>query len=83
MRSTDSRKPYYRRPAGQGVIALFGLVVGLVLMGLQIWLLTLAFDLYLSGDRNGTLLTAVFSGLVFLGGLLMLWIVNREHDVRG
>lgn len=83
MNREEQHRSPQRRPTGQSAIALFGLVVGLVLMGIQVWLLTLAFDLYLSGERNATLLAAGFSGLVFVGGLIMLWIVNREPNERG
>jgi hypothetical protein len=68
----DEVKP--RRP-GEAVVVMTGLIVGLVMMGLQLWLLTLAFDLYLSGERGATLLAAGCSGLIFLGGLLVLWLV--------
>ena len=48
-----------------------------LLMTVQLWLLTLAFDLYLGGQRSETVVAAVISGLVFLGGLAMLRVVDR------
>lgn len=67
-----------RRPAaGQTAVVMLGLAIGILLMSLQLWMLTLAFDLYLQGDDRGTVLVAIFSGLVFLGGLAMLWLLDR------
>jgi hypothetical protein len=82
MSAHDWREPPRDEPArpppGEPVVVITGLIVGLVMMGIQLWLLTLAFDLYLSGERAATLLTALCSGLIFLGGLLMLRIVDRR-----
>jgi hypothetical protein len=70
-------------PRGQAAIALLGLMIGILLMGLQLWLLTLAFDLYLEGKQSETLIAAIISGLVFLGGLLMLRYLYRYPWRRG
>jgi hypothetical protein len=68
-----------RRPRpGQDVIVTMGLAIGLLLMALQLWLLTLAFDLYLARKRGDTLSVAFFSGLVFLGGIVMLLLIERR-----
>lgn len=68
---------------GQGVIIMLGLSLGLVLMALQLWLLTLAYDLYLAGKTTDTLIVALCSGGVFVGGLLMLTFVLRRPSARG
>jgi hypothetical protein len=68
---------------GQATLALLGLMIGILLMGIQLWLLTLAFDLYLEGKRSETLIAAIISGLVFLGGLLMLRYLHRSPWRRG
>ncbi len=62
------RKP----PLGQVAVVLMALFIGILLMGIQLWLLTVALDLYLAGKGGFLWLMAVISGLVFLGGLLML-----------
>ncbi len=72
---SDDQEP---RHPGQSAIAMTGLLVGLVMMGIQLWLLTLAFDLYLSGERGATLLAAGCSGLIFLGGLFVLRLVGSR-----
>lgn len=72
-----------KRPApGQAGLVMLGLSVGILLMSIQLWLLTLAFNLYLSGDREKTLIAAIVSGAIFLGGLLMLWILRRSARRR-
>lgn len=65
---------------GQNGLVMLGLCVGVVLMAIQLWLLTLAFNLYLLGDRRGTLIAAIVSGAIFLGGLGMLWVLR--HSTR-
>lgn len=68
-----------RHPAvGQTGIVMLGLAFGILLVSLQLWVLTLAFDLYLLDQDRDTLLVAVFSGLVFVGGLAMLRVIDRS-----
>lgn len=69
-------------PPGQAAVAMLGLTIGLLLMALQLWLLTLAFDLYRSGERAETVGVAIGSGLVFVGGLAMLGYLSRRPRVR-
>jgi hypothetical protein len=70
-------------PPGQHGIVMLGLGIGILLMAVQLWLLTLAFNLYLAGMRRGTLIAAVISGLIFLGGLFMLRLLRRAPHHRG
>ncbi|MDQ2904014.1 MAG: hypothetical protein ABI456_19795 [Ktedonobacteraceae bacterium] len=69
-------------PPGQAAIVLAGFAVGVVLLGIQLWLLTVALDLYLSGHSVNAWLLAVISGVVFLGGLLILFMRARTQRVR-
>lgn len=72
-----------RRPLpGRAAVAFLGLLLGLLLMAIQLWLLTVAFDLYLSGDRSATVWVAVISGLIFLGGLAILWFLDHRPAGR-
>jgi hypothetical protein len=75
-------EPPRRPPPGQGGLVLLGLTIGILLMSIQLWLLTLAFELYLSGKRGETLLAAVISGLVFAGGLAMIRLLDRRPRVK-
>jgi hypothetical protein len=72
-----------RLPAvGQHGLATLGLALGLLLVAIQLWLLTIAFDLYLEGERGKTVGVAIASGLVFLGGLGMLRLLDRKPGRR-
>lgn len=75
---TTARNRAPERAPGEGGVVLLGLAIGILMMGIQLWLLTLAFDLYLSGERGDTVLVAVCSGLLFIGGLVMLRILDRS-----
>ena len=76
--SDVERKP----PPGQIAVVLTGLALGILLLGIQLWLLTIALDRYLAGQNAFSWLTAVISGLVFLGGLLVLYLLARHPHVR-
>lgn len=65
-------------PAGLSAIFMAGLAIGVLLLGIQLWLLTLALDLYLSGQMANTWELVLISGLVFLGGLLLLRLLSRQ-----
>lgn len=67
-----------RPPLGQVAIVLLGLAIGILLLGIQLWLLTTALDLYLAGQSTYMWLLALISGLVFLGGLLVLRMLARR-----
>lgn len=70
--------PERRPPPGQAGLAMLGLAIGIMLMSIQLWLLTLAFDLYMLDEDADAMLAAAFSGLVFLGGLAMLRLLDRR-----
>ena len=69
-------------PPGQMTLVLAGLAIGLLLMGVQLWLLTIALDLYLGGAGARIWQLALVSGAIFLGGLLMLRLLGRRPRVR-
>ena len=65
-------------PAGLSAIFMAGLAIGVLLLGIQLWLLTLALDLYLSGQTANTWELLLISGLVFVGGVLLLRLLSRQ-----
>jgi hypothetical protein len=65
-------------PPGQGPIVLAALLIGILLMGMQLWLLTVALDLYLAGKGREIWQLALVSGVIFLGGLLMTRFLGRR-----
>jgi hypothetical protein len=69
-------------PPGQMTLVLAGLAIGLLLMGIQLWLLTIALDLYLAGAGAHIWQLGLVSGGIFLGGLLMLRLLARRPRVR-
>ncbi len=67
---------------GQMAVVAAALAIGLLLMGIQLWLLTVALDLYLAGEGGELWRIALVSGAIFLGGLLMLWVLRRRPRAR-
>lgn len=67
---------------GEMALILASLTIGLLLMGIQLWLLTIALDLYLAGAGAKIWQLALLSGAIFLGGLLMLRLLGRRARVR-
>jgi hypothetical protein len=63
---------------GQAAVILAGLAIGILLMGIQLWLLTIALDLYLAGHGTNIWILAIVSGLIFLGGLLVLRLLGQR-----
>ena len=75
-------EPENRTRPGESALVTLGLVIGILFMTIQLWLLTIAFDLYLAGQRGETVRAAIISGFVFLGGLLMLRVLDRRQPRR-
>ncbi len=65
-------------PTGRSAMFMAGLAIGVLLLGIQLWLLTLALDLYLSGYTENTWQLVIISGLVFLGGLALLRLLSQQ-----
>ena len=68
-------------PPGQSAILGAGLALGMLLLAVQLWLLTIALELYLGGHGDRVWSLALVSGLIFLGGLGMLWVLRRRPHV--
>lgn len=66
---------------GRGPLALAALAIGLLLMAIQLWLLTVALDLFLAGQGMDVWPLAVISGFIFAGGLAMLWLLRRRAHI--
>jgi len=80
-----------RRPAsvvderplpGQAPLVGAALAIGMLLLSLQLWLLTVALDLSLAGQGGQVWVLAVISGAIFLGGLLVLAVLQRRPRIR-
>lgn len=67
------------RPApGQRAMTLAAVTIGVLLLGVQLWLLTVALDLYLGGEGSEAWTLAVASGLVFAGGVVAYRLLGRR-----
>jgi hypothetical protein len=51
-------------PPGQAPIVAAGLAIGILLLAIQLWLLTVALDLYLAGHGDQVWSLAAVSGLI-------------------
>jgi hypothetical protein len=69
-------------PPGQDALSAAALVVGLLLMAMQLWLLTVALELFLSGQGRDVWPLAVISGGIFAGGLGILRLLRRRPGIR-
>jgi uncharacterized protein DUF6755 len=73
-----------RRPLpGREALLLAGLVIGLLMLGIQLWLLTVALEMFLGGDGEDVWGLALISGLVFAGGIIAVWRLAQYSQVRG
>lgn len=67
---------------GRRALLLVALVVGVLMLGLQLWLLTVALDLYLGGRGGSLWVLAVCSGVIFAGGVAADRLLRRRPPVR-
>jgi uncharacterized protein DUF6755 len=63
---------------GRLAVVMAALMIGLLLMGTQLWLLTVALELYLGGHGRQVWLLALVSGAIFAGGVLMVRQLDRH-----
>lgn len=67
---------------GRQAVVLMMLSIGILLLAGQLWLLTVALDLYLAGQGATIWLACLVSGLIFAGGLLVLRLLERQDWPR-
>lgn len=68
---------------GRQALLVGALIFGLLMMGLQLWFLTVALELYLGGKGGEVWGLAIGSGLVFAGGLFAVWLLARQPALEG
>jgi hypothetical protein len=71
-------EPTLSESPGQAPIVAAGLAIGILLLAIQLWLLTVALDLFLGGHGDQVWSLALISGVIFIGGLLVMWILRRR-----
>lgn len=72
-----------RPQPGQMALVMAGLTVGFLLMSLQLWMLTVSLELYLGGQTGRLWQLALASGVIFLGGLVVVWLLRRRPGYGG
>lgn len=73
--------PDVREMPGRQALLLGALLLGLIVLAIQLWLLTVALELFLSGEGDHIWGLALVSGMVFAGGLLASWLLSRSPRV--
>jgi hypothetical protein len=73
--------PDVRRMPGREALLMGALTTGLLMLGIQLWLLTVALEMYLSGEGGNIWSLALASGLVFAGGLAAVWLLSRRPRI--
>ena len=68
-------------PPGEMALLSAALLIGILLMAIQLWLLTVALELYLGGQGPRVWQLALVSGVIFLGGRGILSVLH--HRSRG
>ena len=68
-------------PPGYQAILLAAYMVGIILLGIQLWLLTVALETYLGGEQQYAWLLALISGVVFVGGLVVMRLLTRNTHI--
>ncbi len=66
-----------RTPPGLESLLLAALGIGVLMLAIQLWLLTVSLDLYLGGRGGEVWTLALVSGLIFLGGIVALRLLWR------
>ncbi|HEX2913007.1 MAG TPA: DUF6755 family protein [Chloroflexia bacterium] len=64
---------------GQLAIVLATLLIGIMLLGIQLWILTVALDLYLGGSSQDIWALPLISFLIFAGGLFSLRMLGKTR----
>jgi hypothetical protein len=68
---------------GRQAMLLAALTIGALLLAIQLWFLTVALELYLNGESgSGIWVLAGLSGLVFVGGVLVIRMLSRRARLR-
>lgn len=78
----DQRELAPRVPPGRRALLGLALAIGILMLGIQLWLLTVALDLFLGGRGAEVWSLAAFSVLIFLGGLTAHRLLGRQPPRR-
>jgi hypothetical protein len=77
----ELRRPILPPPGESGLLAA-ALSIGILLMGIQLWILTVALEHFERHEYSPIYALTGISALIFAGGILMLWLLRRTPAVR-
>lgn len=69
-------------PPGEAGLVGAALMVGILLLALQLWILTVALEEFQRHNDQRTYLLAGISALIFAGGLAVRWLLKRTPRIR-
>lgn len=69
-------------PPGEGALLSAAVAMGILLMGIQLWILTVALEQFERHRYNEVYALTGISALIFIGGVAILWMLRRTPSVR-
>ena len=69
-------------PPGESGLVSAALAIGILLMGIQLWILTVALEHLQQHEYPPIYALAGVSALIFAGGVLMLWLLRKTPAIR-
>jgi hypothetical protein len=69
-------------PPGEAGLVGAALMIGILLLGLQLWILTVALEEFQRHNDERTYILAGISAVIFAGGLAIRWLLRRTPSIR-
>ena len=69
-------------PPGEASLVGAALMIGILLLALQLWILTVALEEFQRHNDERTYMLAGISALIFAGGLAVRWLLKRTPSIR-
>ena len=82
-RNNRQRRGYIAQHPGESALLSAALAMGILLMGIQLWILTVALEHFERHAYSQIYALAAISALIFAGGVVMLWLLRKKPSVSG
>lgn len=69
-------------PPGEAGLVGAALMIGILLLALQLWILTVALEEFQRHNDERTYALAGISAVIFAGGLAVRWLLKRTPSIR-
>lgn len=69
-------------PPGEAGLVGAALMIGILLLGLQLWILTVALEEFQRHNDERIYILAGISAAIFAGGLAVRWLLKRTPSIR-